>query len=269
MIVEMLILHDLSISQSETSRGMSTKSSSSQSVSHSYRISFSSSRHLARALLGIFIFYLDFLVFSSLICVVCSLLACLVSLFSSYLPTTVEQFGAIIATRIQMDRETGRSRGIGYVEFETEESATKAFDAGQQKRPAMVIDGREVRVDYATQRAPNADARAKVFGDKRNDPSVVIWWYVPRSFAAYFPDWYNVRLSSTRMLDSSFASFVLSSIAATFLSTRPRIRFGRLSLSTEALPTSVCRPTGRRVRLKASPTSSSPRFRRRLLRSRP
>lgn len=38
-------------------------------------------------------------------------------------------FGAVISARIIMDKMTGRSKGFGFVEMETEDSALKAIDA--------------------------------------------------------------------------------------------------------------------------------------------
>jgi nucleolin len=58
------------------------------------------------------------------------------------------------------------------VEFEDNESANKAFAEGQK---GMVVDGREIRVDWATQRDPNPEGRAKAFGDKRNPPAPTLW----------------------------------------------------------------------------------------------
>lgn len=67
---------------------------------------------------------------------------------TEWLKSEFEEFGEVTSTRIQMDRETGRSRGIGYVEFADQESATKGYNA--QKN----IDGRDARIDYATVRPP-------------------------------------------------------------------------------------------------------------------
>ncbi|CDZ98778.1 Nuclear localization sequence binding protein [Phaffia rhodozyma] len=81
--------------------------------------------------------------------------------------------GNVVSVRLQTDRETGRSRGIGYVEFTDQESAQKVYDLA--KKEAFVIDGRDVKVDFATQRGANPDSRAKAFGDKISDPSATLW----------------------------------------------------------------------------------------------
>lgn len=45
----------------------------------------------------------------------------------------------------------------------------------QAKKEALVIDGREIKVDFATQRGANPDSRAKAFGDKISEPSATLW----------------------------------------------------------------------------------------------
>lgn len=61
------------------------------------------------------------------------------------LNAAVQQFGTVASAKVIMDRETGRSRGFGFVEMSTDEEADavlKALD-GQQ------VDGRMVRVSVA------------------------------------------------------------------------------------------------------------------------
>ena len=54
--------------------------------------------------------------------------------------------------RLPTDRDTGKPKGFGYVEFEDVEGAKKAFDAmkGQE------LDGRAIRIDYSQPRDANA-----------------------------------------------------------------------------------------------------------------
>ncbi|GAA5869956.1 hypothetical protein JCM1840_007681 [Sporobolomyces johnsonii] len=58
------------------------------------------------------------------------------------------QFGEVKRISLPKDMETGRSRGIGYVEYEDVETATRAFEHAQNE--PVEIDGRAVRVDYAS-----------------------------------------------------------------------------------------------------------------------
>ena len=61
------------------------------------------------------------------------------------LNAAVAQYGTVASAKVIMDRETGRSRGFGFVEMSTDDEADavmKALD-GQQ------LDGRMVRVSVA------------------------------------------------------------------------------------------------------------------------
>lgn len=57
-------------------------------------------------------------------------------------------FGEVVDARVITDRETGRSRGFGFVDFSDTESASSALSAmdGQE------LQGRNIRVSYATER---------------------------------------------------------------------------------------------------------------------
>ncbi|XP_050257530.1 glycine-rich RNA-binding protein 3, mitochondrial-like [Quercus robur] len=59
------------------------------------------------------------------------------------------KYGEVVEARIIMDRETGRSRGFGFVTYVSSEEASSAIQAldGQD------LHGRRVRVNYATDRA--------------------------------------------------------------------------------------------------------------------
>eukprot|EP00250_Pteridium_aquilinum_P017151 c23477_g1_i1 orf=249-1475(-) len=66
------------------------------------------------------------------------------------LRTAFSKFGEIVDTRIVTDRESGRSRGFGFVTFLSEEDA----DTAKQKMSGQFLDGRVIRVDRATPRPP-------------------------------------------------------------------------------------------------------------------
>ncbi|MDM7992810.1 MAG: hypothetical protein QUS11_05800 [Candidatus Fermentibacter sp.] len=56
--------------------------------------------------------------------------------------------GEVTEARVVQDRDTGRSRGFGFVTFASSDSALAAKNAMDN----AVIDGRNVRVDFATDR---------------------------------------------------------------------------------------------------------------------
>jgi RNA recognition motif-containing protein len=56
-----------------------------------------------------------------------------------------EAAGAVASASIIMDRETGRSKGFGFVEMESDDDALKAIDMFNGKE----IDGRRVTVNEA------------------------------------------------------------------------------------------------------------------------
>lgn len=55
------------------------------------------------------------------------------------------EFGEVGFVKIVKDRETGRSKGFGFVEFENAEDAATAKEAMDGKE----LDGREIKVDFA------------------------------------------------------------------------------------------------------------------------
>jgi RNA recognition motif-containing protein len=60
-----------------------------------------------------------------------------------------EQFGTVTDTKVVLDRETGRSRGFGFVEMSTDQEATNAV-AGSNGRE---MNGRTLRVNEAQEKS--------------------------------------------------------------------------------------------------------------------
>ncbi|XP_024985676.1 glycine-rich RNA-binding protein 4, mitochondrial-like isoform X1 [Cynara cardunculus var. scolymus] len=59
-------------------------------------------------------------------------------------------FGDVVEARVITDRESGRSRGFGFISYTSDDSAKEAMTSmdGQE------LDGRSIRVSLATERAP-------------------------------------------------------------------------------------------------------------------
>lgn len=61
-----------------------------------------------------------------------------------------ESFGSIVEAKVITDRETGRSRGFGFVTFNNPESAKEA----RQALDGSSLDGRRIVVDEARESGP-------------------------------------------------------------------------------------------------------------------
>lgn len=61
---------------------------------------------------------------------------------------TFSSFGTLVEAKIITDRDSGRSRGFGFVSFDNDEDAEQAL----QKVNGTELDGRMIRVDHATDR---------------------------------------------------------------------------------------------------------------------
>lgn len=59
-----------------------------------------------------------------------------------------EQFGVVTSAKIITDRETGRSRGFGFVEMPSDEDADKAMQALNNKE----VEGRALSVSEAREK---------------------------------------------------------------------------------------------------------------------
>lgn len=66
------------------------------------------------------------------------------------LRSAFERFGEVVDTAVVKDRDTGRSRGFGFVTFDADDAAQTAMDEMNE----TVLDGRTIRVDEAAERRP-------------------------------------------------------------------------------------------------------------------
>jgi RNA recognition motif-containing protein len=62
-----------------------------------------------------------------------------------------EEFGPIEEANVVCERDSGRSRGFGFVTFETEEAAKTA----QETMHGHELEGRQLRVDFAQSKQRN------------------------------------------------------------------------------------------------------------------
>lgn len=66
----------------------------------------------------------------------------------SSLREACERFGQLEEVRVVMDRETGRSKGFGFVTFTSDEAAAKC----KNEMDGQMLDGRAVKIDYPRER---------------------------------------------------------------------------------------------------------------------
>ncbi len=64
-----------------------------------------------------------------------------------------EQFGSVSSAKVITDRETGRSRGFGFVEMGADEEANSAMKDLNNKD----IEGRAMSVTVAREKAPRSE----------------------------------------------------------------------------------------------------------------
>ncbi|MGQ0848178.1 MAG: RNA recognition motif domain-containing protein [Actinomycetota bacterium] len=83
---------------------------------------------------------------------------------SESLSTLFSRFGTVGSANVAVDRETGRSRGFGFVEMEDESEAKKAIE----ELDGTDIDGRRVTVNQAR---PKTDRPRAGTGGRYGRPS--------------------------------------------------------------------------------------------------
>lgn len=91
---------------------------------------------------------------------------------NDWLATEFADCGEVVSARVQMDRNSGKSRGFAYVTFATAEAAEAAV-----KLNGKEIDGRAVNIDHSEDKDPSTtrERRASAFGDKASEPSSVLF----------------------------------------------------------------------------------------------
>ena len=67
-----------------------------------------------------------------------------------------QQFGEITEAKVIMDRDTGRSRGFGFITFTNDEDALNAINAMNGTN----LEGRTIKVNEAEDKGPRAGGRA-------------------------------------------------------------------------------------------------------------
>lgn len=70
------------------------------------------------------------------------------------------QAGQVTSARVIMDRDSGRSKGFGFVEMSTDEEAANAL----KMFDGQVVDGRPIRVSEAKDQAPGERRGGGGFG---------------------------------------------------------------------------------------------------------
>lgn len=66
-----------------------------------------------------------------------------------------EVFGEVLEAKVIVDRQTGRSRGFGFVTFAQAEDADRAM----AEMDGAELDGRRIRVNEAETRRPSSGGR--------------------------------------------------------------------------------------------------------------
>ena len=91
---------------------------------------------------------------------------------NDWLAQEFAECGEVESAHVQMDRNTGRSRGFGYVHFKTADAVEKALALNGRE-----IDGRAVNVDRTSSpdKKASSEKRAQAFGDTPSPPSAVLF----------------------------------------------------------------------------------------------
>jgi RNA recognition motif-containing protein len=75
--------------------------------------------------------------------------------------TAFEQFGSVTDAKVITDRDTGRSRGFGFITFENADDAQEAI----KQMDGSNLDGRSIRVNEANERPRGRSGGSRGGGD--------------------------------------------------------------------------------------------------------
>jgi nucleolin len=91
---------------------------------------------------------------------------------SEWLAQEFAECGEVVSATVQMDRNTGKSRGFGHVHFATTEAVEAALAMNGKE-----IDGRPVNIDKSEpqDRSRARESRAKAFGDETSSASSTLF----------------------------------------------------------------------------------------------
>jgi len=78
------------------------------------------------------------------------------------LRSAFEQFGEIVEAKVITDRDSGRSRGFGFVTYVNEESASNAIN----QMNGSQLDGRAIKVNEAEDKGPRGGGGGRPGGSR-------------------------------------------------------------------------------------------------------
>lgn len=78
---------------------------------------------------------------------------------------TFSQFGEVTFAKVVFDRETRRSRGFGFVEFENPEDAANA----KQEMDGAELEGRNIKVDFAINKLDKEEGESQDDEEAENE----------------------------------------------------------------------------------------------------
>lgn len=97
------------------------------------------------------------------------------NLDEEWLTREFEGFGELKGVRIITDRDSGRSKGFGYIEFANVDDAIRAVEEKQ----GAELDGRNIRLDFSEGRQNKQQDkgfnRAQQYGDVDKTPTTTLW----------------------------------------------------------------------------------------------